>query len=303
MKPGHIFIVGLPRIGSKLVERILMLSPHIDYVSSGETHYIGHLFRTTLKDSITKMGDLSKEANVYKLIDYFYANAPFRAGGIWKDLKKGRFSRENFSQKLLASDRTEKGVYEVILRLRANMITNKTFLADKTNQHIYHVPTLIKWFPNAKIIHLLRDPRAILASELKRRMKIYPSGYYLPVKLGKPLYSFMIVLHMTIAWLYAVRLHQRHQKCYPQNYHMVKFEDLVSDPENTVKELCDFLDIEYDSRMLRPRQVHSSFASELVTGFDQKTLTRWQNHLKSWMKAWMFFWGKRYLRDFGYWKQ
>ena len=131
-------------------------------------------------------------------------------------------------------------------------------------------------------------------------MEVYPRGFYLPVKLGKPFYSLFIVLHMTIAWLYAIRLHRRYEKRYPQNYHLVKFEDLVSKPEKSVRELCEFLGIEFDPKMLKPKQVHSSFASELIIGFDKQALTRWRNHLKPWMKIWMLIWVKKYLKEFGY---
>jgi hypothetical protein len=301
VKPRYIFIVGLPRTGSKFLENILRNCPHINYESAGETAYVGHLITSGIKDKIKHIVDLSEDDNVYKLFDYFYTGTPDK--GFWKHLKrkhsyKINVDREKFLQELLASDRTEKGIYEVILRIHTT-VTDKTVLGDKTNSNLYHVATLVEWFPQAKIIHLLRDPRAILASEWKRRMKGYPAGLFLPVKLGKPLYSFQIVLHMTIAWLYAIRLHRRYERRYPQNYHSIRFEDLVNEPEKSVKELCEFLDIEFDPKMLMPKQVGSSFAREPIVGFDKQTLTRWQNYLKPWMKIWMSVLGKKYLREFG----
>jgi hypothetical protein len=295
VKPGYVFIVGLPRTGSKLVENILRNSPHINYESAGEVGYVGHLITPGVRDEMKKIGDMAKDANVHKLVDYFYTRTP--RIGFWLCLK--HVDRDKVLQELLASDRTEKGIYEVILRIHTT-VTDKTVLGDKTGPNLYHVPTLVKWFPHAKIIHLLRDPRAILASEWRRRMEVYPKGSYFPVKLGKPIYGFSIVLHMTIVWLNAVRLHRRYEKRYPQNYHLIRFEDLVSEPEKSVRELCVFLGIEFDPKMLRPKQVHSSFASELIVGFDKQTLTRWQNHLKPWMKIWMSVLAKRYFREFGY---
>jgi hypothetical protein len=295
MEPGYVFIVGLPRTGSKLVENILRNSPHINYESAGEVAYLGSLFRPRVRDKIKKLGDMSEDTNVHTLVDYFYTRTPRK--GFWLRLK--HVDRKRLLQELLASDRTEKGIYEVILRIHTT-VTDKTILGDKTGSNLYDVPTLVKWFPQAKIIHLLRDPRAILASEWRRRMEEYPKGFYFPVKLGKPIYSPIIVLHMTISWLCAVRLHRRYEKRYPQNYHLMRFEDLVREPEKSVRELCAFLDIEFDPRMLHPKQIHSSFASEMVVGFDKQTLGRWRNHLKPWMKIWMSIFAQRYFREFGY---
>jgi hypothetical protein len=301
VKPRYIFIVGLPRTGSKLLENILRNSSQINYESAGETHYVGHFITSGIKSDIKKIGDMSEDVNIHELLDYLYTGTPNK--GFWRHLKRDHsdqinVDRKKFLQELLASDRTEKGIYEVILRIHTT-VTDKTILGDKTGANLYHIATLVEWFPQAKIIHLLRDPRAILASEWKRRMKIYPVGFYLPVKLGKPLYSLGIVLHITIIWLYAIRLHRQYEKRYPQNYRLIRFEDLVSEPEKSVRELCEFLDIEFDPKMLMPQQVGSSFARERIVGFDKQTLTRWQNHLKPWMKIWMSVLGKKYFREFG----
>lgn len=304
MKPRYIFVVGLPRTGSKLLESVLRNSRHIDYQSAGETHYVGHLISPGIKDEVMKIGDMSQDANVHKLIDYFYEGTPDK--GFWKQLKRERSNgkinvdRGKFLQELLASDRTAKGIYEVILQIHTTTPTRKTILGDKTLTHLYHVETLLQWFPQAKIIHLFRDPRAILASEWVRRMKRYPRRSYLCIRTGKLVYSFMIVVHMTVAWLYAARLHRKYQEQYPQNYYLLKFEDLVGNAESSVRELCGFLEIDYDPMMLKPKQVGSSFAQERIVGFDQKTLTRWRNHLKPWMKTWMTVWGRKYMREFGY---
>lgn len=300
MKPKYLFVVGLPRTGSKLVENILRKSPHINYQSAGETYYMGHLITPGIKDEIKKIGDLSKDANVHKLLDYFYTGTLDE--GFWKYMKRDNtrkinVDKEEFLQELLACDRSAKGVYEVILRIHAK-IDNETILGDKTNSHIYHVPTLIEWFPQAKIVHMFRDPRAILASNLNK--SILPRIPFLPGKPGSPFYTFAMTSKVTFTWMHVVRLHHQYEKRCPQNYRLVKFEDLVAEPEKSVRELCVFLDIEFDPEMLQPELVGSSFRREQASGFDPQTLTRWKQHLKPWMGNWVQFWAKKYLREFGY---
>jgi hypothetical protein len=184
-------------------------------------------------------------------------------------------------------------------------VTDNTILGDKSGPHLYYVPTLMEWFPDAKVVHTFRDPRAVLASRLllDRRVRAKRKGGRLrPIwlRLTEPLLSLMTVLYVTIAWLHAARLHYKYNKRYPKNYYLSRFEDLISEPEKSVRKLCEFLEIEFDSTMLSPPKIGSSYRPDGDTGFDQQTLTRWRSRLKPWMNAWLLLWGKKYLREFGY---
>lgn len=296
-KPRYVFIVGLPKTGSKLATNIIRNSPYVRYETSGETFYMGRFFNPGVRDVIKGIGDMAQDSNVRELVDYMYSDEP--TGGFWRGLRDGSLGvdRETLLQEILDSGRSDRDIYEIILRIHTT-VADDTILGDKGTQ-LTHVPTLIEWFPDAKIIHTFRDPRAILASEWLKRTTRVPATFY-PVKPTSPLYSFMIVLHMTLTWLWAVRLHHKYRRDYPQNYCLLKFEDLVSEPEKQVRELCRFLEIDFDSRMLNPRRTGSSYSRQGGAGFDKQTLTRWQSHLKPWMKAWLLFWTRKYLREFDY---
>jgi hypothetical protein len=176
-----------------------------------------------------------------------------------------------------------------------------TVIGDKTPGHLYHVPQLMEWFPEAKIVHTFRDPRAILASEWKKRAR-YQSDRPIGM-ISRHIHTFVVVLHVTISWLYAVRLHEKYRAKYPRNYCLVKFEDVVSAPEKTIRTVCEFLGIEFHPDMLDPRQFDSSFAigsGQRATGFDTDALSRWEYHLSPWMKRWLAVVGGKHLKSFGY---
>src|SRR5690606_18764604 len=40
----------------------------------------------------------------------------------------------------------------------------------------------------------------------------------------------------------------------PKNYYLLKYEDLVLNPEETVQSLCRFLEIEFDEKMMEYRK-------------------------------------------------
>jgi len=284
----YIFIVGLPRTGTKLMRNILQGSPMIHCRISDEGFFLGHSISPVIspgvRHHINKIGDMSEDSNVVKLVDYMYSGK--FVGTYWTMLKNGRLGvdKNQFLQEILKSDRTDKSIYEIIMRIHTNL-TDTTILGDRTPSHLYHVPMLMKWFPEAKVIHTFRDPRAIIASQLKRL----------------DLHYSMVVPYITISWIRAVRLHYTYKGLYPNNYILSQFEDLVSDPELKIKEICDFLNIEFHSDMLSPRKDISSFYSKKgATGFDRDTLVRWKHYLSPGIKKWIFFWTKKYLEQFGY---
>lgn len=297
MPPRYVFVVGLPRTGTKLVRNVLESSPRVDCKLSAETFYMGHFIRKGLRHRLRALGDMKDDASVRRLADYLYSGKAH--GTYWEYAVKGKLGvdKESFTRALLASDRSERDIYRVILEVHTD-VTERTVLGDKTPGNLYHVPALLEWFPDAKIVHTFRDPRAVLASEWKRRMTSRPPG--LLSRLTSPLASLGIVIHTTVTWLHAVKLHHRYLKRYPKSYYLSKFEDLVSRPAEHSRKLCEFLEIEFDEEMLNPRHVGSSFDRTGGSGFDTATLYRWREHLKPWMKAWMEVWAGRRLREFGY---
>jgi hypothetical protein len=288
MEPQYVFVVGLPRTGSKLVESILFNAPGITYRSSGETFFAGRFLNAGVRQQLRRFGDLGQEANVRRLVAYLYSGQ--LAGGYWRKLKNGGWGieREALLNALLATDRTPRAIYASLLQLNSTL-TEGTWLGDKTPSHLYHVPTLLEWFPRAKIIHTFRDPRAVLASELLKRIERRPA-HYLPFPPGHSLYAVSIVMHITVCWLAAVRLHRRYLQRYPANYTLVQFEPLVCNPEPTIRSLCARLGLAFDQAMLNPRHAGSSYGRHGATGFDPEAVERWQTVLPAWMQTWMEIW-------------
>ncbi|MCB0170644.1 MAG: sulfotransferase [Anaerolineae bacterium] len=306
MKPDYIFIVGLPRTGTKLMVDVVQSCREKRCYITPENFFLGRVLRPGVRHKMRRIGDMAVDDHVCEFVRKMYAGDYF--GVYWWELVDGKIGidQETMTQRLLATDRSDKAIYEQLLQAYAGDDRDGSIiLGDKSGPHLYHVPTLMEWFPEAKIVHTLRDPRAILASELKKSQRLLqtskkrkPSPYL--VKLLKPFLSLIIILYITIAWLYAVKLHYKYSKRYPQNYYLSKFEDLVTNPEKSVRALCQFLEIEFHPAMLSPAQIDSSYAAGRESGFDSETLSRWKEHLNPWMSSWLIFWGKKYLQEFGY---
>jgi len=299
----YVFVCGLPRTGTKLARNVLQNAQHIHCRISPEIWFFGDLFRPGIRRAIRKYGNMSNDRNVRKLVEYMYSGKFQRT--YWDLLSKGelRIDRELLESQILQSDRSEKAIYATLMKLLAKADAawseeKELIVGDKTPGNLYYVPTLIEWFPDAKIIHTFRDPRAIMASEWKRLVYEGQKGWL--SKISNSFRSVLVVLYVTVTWLYAVKLHHTYSKRYPENYYLSKYEDLVEKPSVSVKKLCGFIGMEADKEMLSPAKLGSSFATRSGEGFEKAAINRWQEHLKPWIRVWLSFWSGRYLKEFGY---
>lgn len=301
MKPSHIFIVGLPRTGTKMLKNILENNPFERINISNENFYVGHstpqFINPGIRKRLKKYGDLNVEHNLSKLVDDMF-QAKF-IGTYWKLLSQGRLNidRQALFKNIKDSDKSERSIYQIIMKMHGG-IKEPAILGDRTPSHLYHVPKLLEWFPNSKIIQTARDPRAIIASQLKRLLKrMNPGPAFLLIR---SMYALIIVIYLTLSWNSAARRYFRYKKRYPHNYYLVKFEGILGNPEDEIMRLCDFLEMPYHPDMLSPDAVGSSYERDIRTGFDTETMYRWRSYLHPWVRKWINLSLHRHMTAFGY---
>lgn len=305
MEEEKVFIVGCPRSGTKLIVSILNRYRRICILP--ETHF----FLTELNMILGRKNQtpdrvLSKD-DVERLIDRVYRSP--KISSYWQWLIANVEVR-NFKSRLLNSDLSERTIFLELLKIYAehtrSMPLDNLILGEKTPAHIDHVPTLLEWFPQAKIIHTFRDPRAITMSEIKKVKKkglgLRRKFPFLPTWLTNAMDTPFEVMHISRLWLNAVRLHTKYSELYPNNYYMIRFEDLVSHPETHIKAVCNFLEIPFERQMLEIVVVGSSYRKEQrgPTGFDTEALERWKMHLDPLARIWFSIAVRKQLKQLGY---
>lgn len=308
MENEVVFIVGCARTGSTLLRDVLNRSNHI--CITPETHFLRRLSRVGLWKQIQRFGDLTEDRNANRLVDYLFSPPKAAERNFWGWLNK-QIDREAFRRRVLDSDRSERAIFTIMMQVYAAQKRgphiNDLILGEKTPTHLYYVPTLMEWFPNAKLIHTFRDPRGIFVSTLKR-LKAgkwgfkarYPS---LPNRMVAPLNTPLAVLHTTKTWFDAVRLHGVYQQRYAQQYRLLRFEDFIVNPEQHVAQLCDFLGVPFERRMIDGVIVIGSSYREQrrgPKGFDPQAVHRWQEHIDLLTRTWFSLLGSKYLKQFGY---
>ena len=247
-KPSYVFIVGVGRSGTKFLQSILLGHPELHI--STETHFLSSALHQGFIKTAKKIGDLKDDKNLELLVDKMFNSEIF--GAFWK--RKILKDKDSILRKFKDSDRSFKSLYRIIIE--EDMLQhNKTIAGEKTPSHLYHVDTLLEWFPEAKVIHIIRNPRNVLASEINKNVK--PDH---PLKKGSFFYNTSLLFYVLINWNNAARLDKKYRKKYPQNYLAVKYEDLMHEHKQHVLRICEFLNMDFKETMLNPPVRGSSFA-------------------------------------------
>jgi Sulfotransferase family len=301
-KAEFVFIVGVSRSGTTLMRRILNSSDQIAICR--ENHFLGHLIPSEgARHKFRKFGDLADDDNVRKLVDYLYSgglkrNSKYRGmSAQWKWIIR-RVDRKDLLQRILDSDRSERALFTVMMQVFAEHY-GKPIMGEKTPAHVRYVPTLLSWFPEGKVIHMLRDPRGIFVSELRRRKKEALTTPYKQLQHIDFLFRLYILLQTTVLWFESIHRYLRYKRLYPNNYYLLKFEDLVRDPEDHIRRVCDFLGIDFQDEMLKQVVVSNGFKAG-HSGFDSRAADRWKGHIGPWINAWFWFWFRNHLQEFRY---
>jgi len=269
-----IFILGLGRTGSKIYMQIL--NSHSELHIWGEMQLLNPWYRLLPNTDDTynilkNEGLLGKIEKVDELIDYCFTGR--LNGTFWKSQIK-QFKKKEIKKKL---SKTELEIDDVLHSLLQQTIENKKILYPgvKFPLHFYYAYILKAWFPRCKIIHIIRDPRAIYVSETNQQNKPnYPLN-----KSYKSIYDWGILWYVITQFTLAVDFHREFKSNHPRTYKLFRYEDVVSNPEIQIKKLCDFLKVNYRKNILDIKVVDSSF-DENKQGFDTSRIHRWENIIK-----------------------
>ena len=124
-------------------------------------------------------------------------------------------------------------------------IKGKRLVGEKSPTYVRHLPTLHELFPEARVVHLLRDGRDVALSALdwKKGERILGRS---PTWKDDPLTT------AALWWEWHVRLGREAAGLLgSERYHELFYESLVAEPERECMRLCTFLGIAYDATMLR----------------------------------------------------
>ena len=265
---SYIFVTGASRSGTTMMNRIL--GSHSQVLGSRELHYFG---------DTCKLDQLNvSQSEEQLLLMAAQLTARFERG-LWKSSVR-ESDREMAAQivgQVPSDKRTGAELFNVMMTHYAGQ-SSKKFICEQTPRNIFYIKELLKNFPDAKFVHMIRDPRAVMASQKNRwrqramGRKVIPMTEVIRVKVNYHPWT------ISKLWLKATSVAAK-MVDHP-NLKLVKFEDVISEPEQEVKQICEFLGIEFEPDMLNIPQMGSShIVNEAGAGISQDVVSKWSDTL------------------------
>jgi hypothetical protein len=244
-----IFIVGRPRSGTNFVRSILNL--HSTVWISGEPKFFNPGNGRGVISTLGGLYPFDSESRIDELFGSLSTGAI--RGRYWINPK---LNLDRVKKAFTASDREWKDLLRIALQERAG-VEGKTIYGEKTPFNLHRIPVLSEWYPNAKFLHIIRDPRAVFISEINRE----DNRNY---RLGRIniLTRFLVFIYICHDWSRNLRLHRKFMNLFPERYLFIRFSTLYRDRESEVRRICDFLELEFEEPMLDPPRKASNLPDD-----------------------------------------
>lgn len=214
---GPLFIIGMPRSGTKLLRGLLSKHPRMRILAA-ETDFLAFIEEWLQRQgSPATAAAFEQFANSMQGANYFNFRPAGRGPFRWQDWRAA--CNGNFDV---------GGLFEGFARYELGAVRGAgTIWADKSPAYIRHVPLLLKHFPAARVLHIVRDVRDHCVSMRNAW--------------GKDI--------RRSAWRWGQDVLAAHRQCLikPGRCLEVKFEALLQQPERQLRRICMFLDLNFFS--------------------------------------------------------
>ena len=213
------FLVGCPRSGTTLLQSLL--AAHSQIHSFPESHFFANLLQRRKRwQKLLKLSSFQTNARVREFL---------------KELE-----REDLVNRIPSNATFEWQHTKAFISI-LDLLTQeekKSIWLEKTPGHLHYIEYIQRYIPAAKFIHITREGRDVVAS-------MYEVTHKYPEIWGQARDIDTCIQR----WFTDLKTSQSYAN-HP-NHYLISYEQLVDDLEEQLMVLCDFLNIDFESDMLK----------------------------------------------------
>lgn len=216
-----IFVLGQPRTGTTLIERII--TSHSDVYSAGELQQF-----------------------------------PMAIQQLTKNTKLNQFSLKLIEDALQIKGKELGSLY---IKSANRLVGNKPRFVDKLPLNYLYLPLILKALPNAKIVHLVRDPMDACFSSFKQ---LFVNTY-------KHSYDLKEMARHHIRYR---QLMQNWREQFPERFLDISYEETARDLESNARRLIDYLELPWQDACLNFHKLDTAVTTASSVQVREPTHTR-----------------------------
>lgn len=227
--PSPIFVLGQPRTGTTLIERII--SSHSQVHSAGELQHFGLAVR--------RLGD--------------YRNPK-------------RFSKEVFAA---ARELDPRKVGSLYLQTSSKMRGTTPRFVDKLPQNYLMIPIILAALPNARIVHLIRDPMDACFASFKQ---LFADAYLHSYDQREMARHHARYRRLMACW----------RERFPGRFYDICYEETARDLEPNARSLLEYLELPWEEACLefhrQETAVSTASAVQVREPAHTRSIGRWRRY-------------------------
>ncbi len=265
MADEPIFVVGTPRSGTTLTAK--MLGRHSRLFMPGETHYFDDVCsRSEQLGDVESNGAITKIAErLYTIYERYYEDEDQRRINTLfpapTDLREALHGCVDYGD-----------VLNRFMGLQMEGVS-KSRWGNNAPRDLFSYRDIKAYFPGAKFVVCVRDIRAFLLS-YKGKWKVVTGDVH--VNRMKKLYHPVVTSYL---WKSSMRQVASLMNEVPSgDWVIVRYEDLVAEPEKTMRQVCETIGEEFEHSMLDV-DTHNSSCSGEEAGIFSSSVNRWLSEL------------------------
>lgn len=235
-----VFIVGSPRSGTTLIQGILCNTGK--YFPMPETHFFSRVVNG-LPESHFSHKDRKK---IHRILSHK--------------------SRIEIDEESLRKLNTQKEIFEYVIE--TFNISHKNNFLEKTPRHVFFYSKILNYYPGARFICMIREPKNVVSSQLTNSPKQNKSVIRLSMLYNKIAAAILEIEDNS-------------------NVSVIKYEDLTTKTQLVLKKICSFLNVAFDPKFIDDVSAPPEIVSEHEFWKERniKLKSIQNNNAEKWRKA------------------